>query len=191
MTDFDLSHLDRLLSAERHGRQDAAAILHAIGVAPNVELADIGCGPGFFSLPAAKAIGPAGKVYAIDHAPKMLEVLRVRAAEAGVTNIECIIASDGGLPLRDGALDIVLLADVLHEVPGRAILLREIARVLRPGGTLAVIEWLNEEMEVGPALAKRLSYEEVAAATHSVGYQELTIPFAAGLHHYGLMARRN
>lgn len=189
MAKFDPTHMDRLVSPERYRWQNPEEVLDALGLAPGMVLADVGAGPGFYTLPAAARVGPGGKVYALDIEPKMLERLSARAAAEGVTNVEAVVSQEDRLPLPDGAVDAVLAANVLHEVPARAKLLREIARVLRPGGALAVVEWRKEEMEKGPPFAERLTYRQVARALRGAGFHAIE-RFEVGPYHYGMRARQ-
>jgi len=92
-------------------------------------------------------------------------------------------------PLSEATIDLALVANVLHEVPDRVQLLREIARVLRPDGVVAVVEWRKEQTEMGPPLAERLTYVEVEAALRAAGYEGIE-PFEVGPYHYGAKAKR-
>jgi len=164
VTKFDPQHMERLLSPERYQWHDPDMILDALALAAGMIFADVGAGPGFFTLPAAKRVGPAGKVYALDVEPRMLERLRERASAEGIVNIEGLLSEEERLPLPDVTVDAVLVANVLHEVSEQVSFLRETARVMRPGSMLAVVEWRKRKMEKGPPVAERLSYQEVARA---------------------------
>jgi ubiquinone/menaquinone biosynthesis C-methylase UbiE len=185
---FDPAHADRLLSPERRQMQDPDAILDAIGVSPGVRLADVGCGPGFFTLPAAERVGDGGRVYALDVQPEMVARAEERAAEAGLGNVQAMLSKEFGLPLPDGAVDAALLANVLHESPDRVRFLSEIGRTLQPGGVIGVVDWLKEEMPMGPPLADRLSPDQVEADLRAAGF-EVEGTFSAGPRHYGVKAR--
>jgi ubiquinone/menaquinone biosynthesis C-methylase UbiE len=186
---FDPKHIERLLSPERYQWHDPDMILDALALVSGMTFADVGAGPGFFTLPAAKRVGPAGKVYALDVEPKMLERLLERASTEGITNIEGLLSEEERLPLPDSRVDAVLLANVLHEVSEQVSLLCETARVMRPGGMLAVVEWRKRKMDKGPSIAERLSYQEVARALREAGFKEVK-PFGAGPYHYGVRARK-
>jgi 2-polyprenyl-3-methyl-5-hydroxy-6-metoxy-1,4-benzoquinol methylase len=104
---------------------------------------DIGSAMGFFSLPLAEMVGPGGKVVCIDVQPKMLQVLRRRAAEAGLAErIETHVSSEDsiGLQGRDGSFDFALAFTMLHEVGNQAGFLREIYQMLKPGAALLLTE---------------------------------------------------
>ena len=142
---FDPARVDRLLSEERQRMLPAESMLRAAGVAAGQVVVDLGAGPGFFTLPAARLVGTGGHVYAVDVAPRMLDVCRRRAEEAGLTGIETVHSAEARVPLPGEAADRVLIAFVLHEADDPAALLREAARLLRPGGEIVIAEWLTAE----------------------------------------------
>ena len=185
---FDPSHADRLLSPERRQMQDPDAILDALDVSKGMHLADVGCGPGFFTLPAAERVGGEGQVYALDVQREMVERVEERAAAASLGNVRALLSKEAELPLPSGTVDIALLANVLHEAPDRVTFLAEIGRTLRPGGALGVVDWRKEEMPMGPPFADRLSPDQVEADLRAAGF-EVEGPFSAGPRHYGIRAR--
>jgi ubiquinone/menaquinone biosynthesis C-methylase UbiE len=112
-------------------------------VRPDMTILDIGSAMGFFSLPMAEMVGPAGKVVCVDVQPKMLQVLRRRATEAGLAErIETHVSSEDsiGLQGRDASFDFALAFTMLHEVGNQATFLREIYQMLRPGAALLLTE---------------------------------------------------
>ena len=103
---------------------------------------DLGCGGGLDVFLAAKNVGPTGKAIGIDMTPQMLELARRNAAKADggrpITNVEFHQATIDKLPLRDASVDCVISNCVINLAPDKRAVFREIARVLRPGGRLAV-----------------------------------------------------
>ena len=95
-----------LLSDERRAKLPPEATLSAAGVASGQTVVDVGCGPGYFTLPAAELVGPRGKVYGVDVQPEMVEACRQRAAEAGVRQVEVLQSSETHVPLADGIADL-------------------------------------------------------------------------------------
>jgi len=108
---------------------------------------DLGCGSGAFTSFVARVVGELGKVYAVDIQPEMLRQLErklTKAENQDITNIELKQASAYELPFADESIDLVYMVTVLMEIPDRFRALREIRRVLKPGGTLAVTEFLPD-----------------------------------------------
>jgi ubiquinone/menaquinone biosynthesis C-methylase UbiE len=115
--------------------------LDRIGLQPGEHGLDVGSGPGRLSIPAAQRVGPNGRVVALDVQPQMLARLRKRAAAAGVTNVAARlgdITGDSSLPT--GSFDRAWLVTVLGEIPDRQAALRNVYRVLKPGGVLSITE---------------------------------------------------
>ena len=143
--------------------------LRAAGVAKGQTVVDLGCGPGYFTLPAAELVGPSGKVYGVDVEPEMIEACRARAAEAGVQGIELVQSDGTHVPLPDGIANLVLISVVLHETKDRAGFLREARRLLTPGGAVALIEFRKVDGPPGPPKESRLSETEIAEIAESAG----------------------
>lgn len=178
------AHLD---SAERRAYLDPDRILRSFRIEPRWKIADIGAGVGFFALPAARLVGPQGRVYAVDLAPEMLEDLERKLASAGVANVEPLLSTEDRVPLDDRSVDLAFLACVLHELAGTGTLL-ECRRILKPRGILAVVDWKKLEQEIGPPRAHRLDEDEARAAIRDAGFKaERT--FEAGPYHYAIEAR--
>ncbi|MBI3086892.1 MAG: methyltransferase domain-containing protein, partial [candidate division NC10 bacterium] len=97
---------------------------------------DLGCGAGLDALLAAQLVGPAGRVAGIDLSPEMLAVAEAGRAEAGLPQVEFREASVEALPFPDASFDVALSNGVLNLIPDKPAALREIFRVLRPGGRL-------------------------------------------------------
>ncbi|HEV2457551.1 MAG TPA: class I SAM-dependent methyltransferase [Ktedonobacterales bacterium] len=165
-TDPRKKHL--LLSEERYEALQPEKLLRKLGVRAGDTVADIGCGPGFFTLPAAAIAGQRGMVLAADIQGEMLTTVRSRAAEQGLTNVRVLKTSESEIPLPEGSCDFVLLAFVLDEVDQRSTFLHRAARAMKSTGKLAVLEWDRVESE-GPPLEDRISREELVEDAHAAG----------------------
>jgi len=166
---FDIRQRQELLSEQREAMLQPGALLRRLGLSSGDTVADIGCGPGFFTLPAAEIVGDGGVVLAADIQGEMLSAIRSRAAERGLTNVHVVKTSDKEIPIPDASCDVVLLAFVLDEVEQRASFLHRAARLLKPGGRLAVLEWEKEQQPDGPPMADRISPEELRADADAAG----------------------
>ena len=100
------------------------------------QILDYGCGVGSYTFSAAVLVGEEGKIYALDKQPLAIERVKGKAEEKGFHNIEVILsARETGLP--EGSMDVILLYGVLREIEDRGYLLKELSRVLKPGGRLS------------------------------------------------------
>ena len=154
---------------------DTARVFEEIGLASAHAFFDVACGSGRYSLAAAEKIHPGGIIYAADLWPEGVAVLREAIRSRGLTNIEPLLADvSKRLPLADHTIDLCLMATVLHDlVEDRtaAGTLAEIRRLLRPGGTLAVIEFKKIAEGPGPPIRIRMSPAEVEHLLQPYGFR--------------------
>ena len=134
-------------SNHRRRLQPPGKIIERSGIKQGITVVDLGCGSGAFTTFVARMVGETGKVYAVDIQPAMLKQLErklARPENQDIKNIEPKQASAYDLPFEDGSIDLVYMVTVLQEIPDRGRALREIRRVLKPGGILAVTEFLPD-----------------------------------------------
>lgn len=132
-------------SDRRRALQPPEQIVARSGVRPGMKALEIGCGSGAYTTFFARAVGPEGEVAALDIQPAMLAQLAAKLARPenrDIHNITLHEASAYSLPFEDGTLDLVYMITVFQEIPDRARTLAEVLRVLKPGGLLAISEWV-------------------------------------------------
>jgi ubiquinone/menaquinone biosynthesis C-methylase UbiE len=115
-------------------------VLDRVGISPGETVLELGPGPGAFTIDAARRIGPQGKLIAVDIQPAMIAQVEERVRRAGLRNVETHVASAYELPLEDATVDRAFLVTVLPEIPDPVRGLREIYRVLKPGGIFSTTE---------------------------------------------------
>lgn len=122
-------------------------VLKEAEIGPGFTVLDFGCGPGGYIMPLIELVGPSGKIYALDiHPLAILEVKKI-ATRKEIENIETI-ESDCSSELPDNCVDTVLLFDVFYDLTRPNDVLREIRRILKPGGTLSFSDHHMKKEEV-------------------------------------------
>jgi ubiquinone/menaquinone biosynthesis C-methylase UbiE len=173
---FPASEAHRLDLPARRIWLPPADVLGAMAVHSGQTIADVGAGTGYFSLPLADAVGPLGKVYAVDAQNEMLVRLRQKLDEAAISNVELIRAEAVSTTLPQCSCDLVFAANVWHEFEDRAAVLREATRVLESDGHIAILDWRTDAPpEPGPPLDHRLDSSNAADALRSVGFQNIAV----------------
>jgi ubiquinone/menaquinone biosynthesis C-methylase UbiE len=122
-------------------------VLSEAEIRPGFTILDYGCGPGSYTLLAAGLVGPTGTVYALDIHPLAVEMVRKAAVKRGLANVQTIL-SDCATGLENSSVDVALLYDVFHDLADGEAVLRELHRVLRPGGTLSFSDHHMKDSEI-------------------------------------------
>ena len=185
---FDPARMGSLTSERRQEAVKPLELLQRAGVQAGEIILDWGCGAGFFALPAARLVGEAGQVVAVDVQPEMVAATQEAAAKAGLANIEVMAAEEYQLPPGLPAFDWVILAYILHEVHEPRRLLELAQRALKPGGRLLIVEWPQEIGPHGPPAAERLAPADLAAWYEPLGLQREAF-WEAPPEYYALVLR--
>ena len=153
---------------------DTKKVFRDLKLKKGMTFLDMACGRGEYSLAVSKIIGNTGLVYAIDLWAEGIADLRKQVSDRKIKNIEArVVDLREGIPVKDHCIDVCLMATVLHdlvETNGAAPALKEAARVLRPEGMLAVIEFKKIEGPPGPPMRIRLTAEEVDDLSRPHGF---------------------
>jgi ubiquinone/menaquinone biosynthesis C-methylase UbiE len=115
-------------------------VLDRVGLQPGETVLELGPGPGAFTVDAAQRLGPEGKLIAVDIQPEMIAQVEARVRQAGLANVETHVASAYDMPVEDASVDRAFLVTVLPEIPDPVRGLREVYRVLKPGGVFSTTE---------------------------------------------------
>ncbi len=176
MDRFNPENWHRLISEQRYQMMPPESILDALPLRADAVIGDIGCGPGFFTLPLAARL-PQGLVHAIDVEPQMLQLVTERAHAAGLTNIQTLLVAESAIPLPAASLDGALLALVYHELPDRLAYLAMLGDLLRPQSWLALLDWDRKPNSFGgPALESRIPLAEASAELAAAGWRVVAQP---------------
>jgi ubiquinone/menaquinone biosynthesis C-methylase UbiE len=166
---FPPEDLGLLEAPDRDIWQHPEQIMDVLGIAEGSVVADIGAGAGWFTIRLARRVGPNGVVYAEDVQPEMLAAISRRVKSEGLMNVKPILGKGSDPQLPNTALDAVLMVDAYHEIDDRVPLLRNLARSLRPGGRIGVVDFKLEGSGPGPATEERVSPETVVNDAKSAG----------------------
>ena len=131
--------------SSRDAWQQPERVVAALAIRPGARVADLGSGSGYFTLHLARAVGPQGRVFAVDIDEEMNAYLRERLARAGIANVEVIQGRPDDPELPDGAIDLVLVVDTYHHIGDRPAYFRRLRRDLAQGGRVAVIDFDGRE----------------------------------------------
>jgi ubiquinone/menaquinone biosynthesis C-methylase UbiE len=118
--------------------RDPYKALRAAGLEPGQEVLEVGCGPGFFTGPAARIVGEEGNVHALDITALALERVRQKVEREGVTNVKTILADAGRTGLPDESFDLIFVFGLGRAIGGAGRIMAELHRLLRPDGTLSI-----------------------------------------------------
>lgn len=190
---MDSEEFAKLLMAEdRKEWQNPEEILDQLRIQEGSCAVDLGCGPGFFALPLSKRIGKHGKLYAVDANPVMLRNLNTNLHNAPFEKamVEVINADVCNSGIPDQSADLVVFANLLHDLDDPKLFFEEMARILKEGGQIVDIDWHKlETSDLGPAVDRRLSESESRKLIRENGFRIINA-LNVGPYHYGFTCRK-
>lgn len=164
-------------------------VLEAIHIKEGMRVADFGCGSGHISFAAAKLVGKDGLVYALDIQKSALEAVKSKARLRGVRNIETKwtnLEIVGTSNLDEDSIDIVILANILHQSKLHKNIFKEAMRVLKPGGHVFILDWKTSGIPLGKAFITRVEKDDIKKETIDAGFKFLRdVP--TDDYHYGML----
>ncbi len=149
---------------------------------------DIGCGGGFFSLPAARLVGSKGRVYGIDPDREAIARIKEKAEREGLENIDLTVGKAEETILCEACADIIFFGIVLHDFNNPAKVLMNAKKMLKYSGLLINLDWKKEPMNIGPPIQIRFSEERAVKFISDAGF---TVEAAkdSGPYHYIIIAK--
>ena len=186
MHKFNPENIGRLIGKEREIELPPETFLVEQGLKEGMVFADIGCGPGFFSIPAAKIVGSTGTVLAVDLQEEMLVELQKRSS---MQNIISIKSEENAIPIEDNKADLALLAFVLHEAVDKVAFLKELRRVIKEGGKALIVDWEKKEEDRGPPFKERLERGEAIRLIEETDFTAEKISSLCNGSHYCITAK--
>jgi ubiquinone/menaquinone biosynthesis C-methylase UbiE len=166
----------------RDAWQKPHEVMQALALGPQEVIADIGAGSGYFTRRFAHH---AGLVYAVDIDARLLEMI----GKAGLKNVKTVLAKEDDPSLPEASVDTIFFCDVLHHVSGRPAYYAKLAKALKPGGRLVIIDFYKRKLPVGPPESMKISEEEVRSELTAAGFRE-TASHSFLPHQYFLVFQR-
>jgi ubiquinone/menaquinone biosynthesis C-methylase UbiE len=173
---------------ERRKWQNPEAILADIGLKPGSTFIDVGCGYGFFALPAARLVGEKGRVYGLDVDAEAIEKLRETASKEDLQNLNLKVGEAEKTILCEACADFVFFGIVLHDLRNPTRVLMNAKKMLKQTGRLVDLDWKKEPMEFGPPLKIRFDEEQAVNLVESASFRIKTVK-DAGPYHYIIIAK--
>jgi len=168
---MSVSGADWLERSEREIEELPETALEKIGIRNGQTVADVGAGSGYFTVRLARRVGPEGKVYAVDVQPEMLAILRKRLASQNLSNVEPVLGSESDPKLPKGALDLILLVDVYHELSQPQKMLRRMKTALKEDGRLVLLEYRKEDPHIPIRLEHKMTVSEAQQELEAEGFR--------------------
>ena len=154
----------------RDKEENTKRLMAALALAPGQTACDLGAGNGYHTLMMAAAVAPTGRAIAADLQPKMLALLQARAKAANITNIEVVLSDANDSKLPTAGCDVVLMADVYHELSDPAAVLAQLQQVLKPTGTIALVEFRAEDPTVPVKELHKMSKAQILREYQANGF---------------------
>jgi SAM-dependent methyltransferase len=154
---------------DRDSWQKPDQVIELLEVAEGQRIADIGAGGGYFSMRLADAVGPSGRVYAVDVDDDMIEYLQGRVADEGRENVEVVRGEFADPLLPDGEIDLVFTSNTFHHIEEQSAYFGRILRDLRPDGRVAILE-LNDQSFFPRTLGHMTPKSDIVQAMEGAGY---------------------
>ena len=160
--------VERFEDPQRKDWQRPGQLMLILGLDYGDRVADIGTGTGYFLPALSNLVGEFGKVYAVDVEPGLLQYVDSRE-DLVVGNVETVLADPDDPKLPDQSVDLILLVNTWHHIKKRARYLPKLQQALRPGGRVAIVDWIDSETEIGPPAKKRLAKAKVIGEFSKAG----------------------
>ena len=163
---------DWLDRRERELEEDPDLAMRLIRVQRGSTVADLGAGSGYFTVRLARAVGSAGKVYAVDIQQGMLDLLQRAVTRQRLTNVIPVLAVENDPRLPAASLDLALMVDVYHELSSPQVTLAHLQRALKPGGRLVLLEYRAEDPDVPIRPEHKMTKAQVKLEIEHEGFRQ-------------------
>jgi ubiquinone/menaquinone biosynthesis C-methylase UbiE len=164
------TYIKALEDPSREAWQQTDKVVETLGLKPGERVADLGSGPGYFTLRIARAVGSTGKVYAVDVSREMLDHLAKQAKSQHLNNIQPVLAEPRDPKLPPASVDVIFICDTLHHISERVTYFPLLMRALKPGGRLVNIDFHKRTLPVGPPVEMKIPKAEMVREAEAAGF---------------------
>jgi len=165
------AYIAMLEDPKRDEYQKPNEVVEALDLKPGETIADIGSGSGYFALRFAAHVRDEGRVLAVDIDPEMIRYLNRRVRDAGVRNVQTILAEPADPLLPDASVDRFVVVDTWHHIEKPLDYLARMKRILKPGGQVVMIDYHKRELPVGPPVEIKIARDELVRQMEANGFQ--------------------
>jgi ubiquinone/menaquinone biosynthesis C-methylase UbiE len=163
-------------------------LVRELGLKPGDRVCDLGCGTGAYAIALSGVVGDIGMVYAVDVHREQLSTLAQSARRQNLLNMEMLWADmEKGIPIDAYSLDAAVMSNVLFQLEDADRALAHVAKLLKPGGQLLVVDWSASHEGIGPHPDHVFSEEKAEAAVVRHGFR-IVKRLPAGEYHYAFIA---
>jgi ubiquinone/menaquinone biosynthesis C-methylase UbiE len=170
---------------------DPASTIKYLELADTMHVADMGSGSGHYTIALANVV-KAGKVYSFEVQKEVLERLRHELQSLHITNVECLwvnMEKMNSTKLADNSLDAAVVSNVLFQIEDTFTFMKEIGRIIKPGGKVLFIDWSDSFGGMGPKSDAIITKDKATALFAQVGFS-VGNDVPCGSHHYGVLFRK-
>jgi ubiquinone/menaquinone biosynthesis C-methylase UbiE len=146
---------------ERIKEEQPAKLYKELDLKGGEVVADIGAGSGYHTLPLAEAVGPKGKVLAVEIQQEMLDIIEKKMKAKGLKNIDLVLGTEKDPKLLPESVDVMLMVDVYHEIEDPYEMTEAMVKALKPGGRLVFVEFRLEDPKVPIKLVHKMTEKQV------------------------------
>jgi len=155
----------------RDAYQKPDEVMAALALREGETVADIGAGSGYFTVRFARAVGPKGRVYAVDVSPDMIRHLNHRVRDERLGNVVTVLSDPDDPLLADASVDRFLIVDTWHHIEDQAKYLALLKRMLKPGGQVVHIDFQKRDLPIGPPLAMKIARDDLVKQMETAGFR--------------------
>jgi ubiquinone/menaquinone biosynthesis C-methylase UbiE len=167
------AYIASLEDPARDAYQKPDEVLKALALREGETVADIGAGSGYFTVRFARAVGSAGRVYAVDVSPDMIRHLNHRLRDADTRNVVPVLSDPDDPLLPDASVDRFVIVDTWHHIDDKEKYLGLMKRMLKPGGQVVHIDFQKRDLPVGPPAGMKIAREDLVKQMEAAGFRLL------------------